>query len=208
MTPRTRSSRPVRTVRDRQREETRQRIFEAALDVFRRDGFETTRIEDIADMADVSRGAFYFHFPSKDDVLVELLRLKQLDLVAALEAAPMDTPLVELLRLLARAIATTWQEDPQMLGAVGIVALKLTASELPRFEEVHPAEGALARRFAAAAERGELPAVLPASMLADFFLVNVFAAALSWVRHPELPLELVLEQVVGFFLRGLGMSEG
>ncbi len=205
MTPRT--ARPLRTVRDRQREETRERIFESALDVFRRDGFDTTRIEDIADMADVSRGAFYFHFPSKDDVLVELLRRKQLDLVTTLQTAPADTPLLGVLQLVAAVIAHTWQDDPQMLAAVGIVALKLTARELPRFEEVHPAEGALAQRFEVAAQRGELPAFLPASMLADFFLVNLFAAALSWVRHPEVPLDAVLEQVVAFYLRGLGIAD-
>ena len=56
--------------RDRQREETRRRIYLAALDVFRRTGVAPAHIDDIAGAAGVSRASFYFHFPTKEHVLV------------------------------------------------------------------------------------------------------------------------------------------
>src|SRR5438309_11439369 len=70
--------------RTRQRLETRDRIFEAALAEFRRAGVAASEIEDIVRAAKVARGTFYLHFPTKDHVLMELLRRQQRELAAAL----------------------------------------------------------------------------------------------------------------------------
>lgn len=54
---------------------TRARLVEAALDVFSLAGYEHATVDDIARAARVSKGAFYFHFTSKEDMLAELLRI-------------------------------------------------------------------------------------------------------------------------------------
>jgi len=48
--------------------ETRNRIVEAAMDLFAQNGFEVTSVSDICEKAGVSKGAFYHHFPSKQDI--------------------------------------------------------------------------------------------------------------------------------------------
>jgi len=63
----------VSTLRRAQREVTRQRLEEAALAVFAEAGFSSATIDQIAARADVSRATFYFHFPSKVDVVAALL---------------------------------------------------------------------------------------------------------------------------------------
>ena len=60
------------TQRERQRAETRERLFQAALAEFRRHGVAGARIEQIATSVGVVRGTFYFHFPTKEHVLQEL----------------------------------------------------------------------------------------------------------------------------------------
>jgi AcrR family transcriptional regulator len=51
-------------------EETRQRILDASLDAFLSKGYEATTILDIVDATDgLTRGAFYHHFKSKEEVL-------------------------------------------------------------------------------------------------------------------------------------------
>jgi len=47
---------------------TRQELLKAAREIFTRDGFESTRIEDIAARAGKTRGAFYDNFRDKEDV--------------------------------------------------------------------------------------------------------------------------------------------
>jgi TetR/AcrR family transcriptional repressor of nem operon len=48
---------------------TREQIVEAADDLFYRQGFEHTSFQDIADAVKISRGNFYYHFKSKDEIL-------------------------------------------------------------------------------------------------------------------------------------------
>jgi AcrR family transcriptional regulator len=55
------------------REETRQRIFEAAAGVFAEHGVAGATIEQIASAAGFSRGAFYSNFRTKDDLAVAML---------------------------------------------------------------------------------------------------------------------------------------
>lgn len=60
--------------RARQRADTRERIFETAVREFRDVGLAAAQIDRIAKNAGIARGTFYFHFPTKDAVLVELAR--------------------------------------------------------------------------------------------------------------------------------------
>src|ERR1700704_2813542 len=55
--------------RERRSCETRERIFRAAMDLFRDHGFQKTTVEDITDAADVGKGTFFNYFPSKEHVL-------------------------------------------------------------------------------------------------------------------------------------------
>jgi len=48
---------------------TREQIIEAADDLFYRQGFERTSFQDIADAVEISRGNFYYHFRTKDEIL-------------------------------------------------------------------------------------------------------------------------------------------
>jgi AcrR family transcriptional regulator len=48
---------------------TRERIVAAADDLFYRQGFESTSFSDIAGVVRISRGNFYYHFKTKDEIL-------------------------------------------------------------------------------------------------------------------------------------------
>lgn len=50
-------------------EQTRQALLEAAEQVFGRQGFAATRLSDIAEAANVTRGAIYHHFGNKQDLI-------------------------------------------------------------------------------------------------------------------------------------------
>ena len=73
--------------RERQRAATRERLFDAALAEFRREGFERASVAEIARAAGVSRPSFYAHFPTLDHVLLELAWRLALQVVRRLESA-------------------------------------------------------------------------------------------------------------------------
>lgn len=52
---------------------TRVRILEAALERFAREGYHDTSVADIVDDSSTSKGAVYFHFPSKQDIFLGLV---------------------------------------------------------------------------------------------------------------------------------------
>lgn len=52
---------------------TRESILTAALDIFSQDGYSAARLEDIAQAAEVTRGAIYHHFGSKEELYIALV---------------------------------------------------------------------------------------------------------------------------------------
>jgi AcrR family transcriptional regulator len=192
--------------RERQRRETRQRLYQAALSIFRDRGVAGARIDEIAQLAGVSRGTFYFHYPSKEDVLVQLMQESQLHIVERLDALSEDAPIDVVLHEVARGMADLWQQEPRMLAEIGMVALRRTAKNLSEIDGSHPVQVALVPWFERSADRGDVGALIPPVLLSEFFLVNLFGAALAWCGNPVVPLHDLLGNVVRFFLRAASVD--
>jgi AcrR family transcriptional regulator len=58
---------------------TREHIVRAADDLFYHKGFEYTSFADIADAVRISRGNFYYHFKSKDEILAAVIETRIAD---------------------------------------------------------------------------------------------------------------------------------
>ena len=67
MTPQVKS-----TARDARRRQTRERVLGAAIAEFKRSGMAGADVNAIVAAAGVAHGTFFFHFPSKEHVLLEL----------------------------------------------------------------------------------------------------------------------------------------
>ncbi|MEE1797905.1 TetR/AcrR family transcriptional regulator [Streptomyces sp. NPDC101062] len=53
---------------------TRQRIQDVALELFAEQGYEKTSLREIAERLDVTKAALYYHFKTKEDILVSLFQ--------------------------------------------------------------------------------------------------------------------------------------
>ena len=62
----------VRLTREQSRDQTRQRLLDAAQSIFITKGFVAASVEDIAEQAGYTRGAFYSNFGSKSELLLQL----------------------------------------------------------------------------------------------------------------------------------------
>jgi AcrR family transcriptional regulator len=69
------------------RERTRERLLDAAFDVFARQGVQAASIEAVCDAAGFTRGAFYSNFASKDELFLALTERETRAQLTALEAA-------------------------------------------------------------------------------------------------------------------------
>jgi AcrR family transcriptional regulator len=75
-----------RLSRDDSREQTTQRLLDAAQKVIAKKGLEAASVENIAAAAGYTRGAFYSNFSSKDDLFIELLRREHQTMTAEMNA--------------------------------------------------------------------------------------------------------------------------
>ena len=83
----------VASRRERKKEATRTRIIDAATELFKRQGYQATSIEDITEAADVASRTFYAYFDAKVDVAMVQLEYWVGQLDAALHARPVsETP--------------------------------------------------------------------------------------------------------------------
>ena len=86
---------------------TRQNLLKAALAVFSRQGYNATRLEDIADEAGVTRGAIYHHFGGKAELFNTLAgEYSSSRITPIIESALKEggTPLEMLCRMLVRVM--------------------------------------------------------------------------------------------------------
>jgi len=63
---------PSQPRRERRKLEVRNRIVEAAIELFDARGFEATKVAEICDLADVVNKTFFNHFPTKQHLLREI----------------------------------------------------------------------------------------------------------------------------------------
>lgn len=185
-----------------QKEHTREHLYEIAMRLFETRGFEHVNIDEIVRASKVARGTFYFHFPSKDDVLMEAIRRGELHIISRISALPQGAPLRQVLTATCEGFAEAWGHRREILPHAGTVALRRIAA-VHEVRENDPMRFELGKRFDASLESGELRSILPGQMLSDIFLFNVFAGLLAWATRNEPPLEVVLPGIIDLFLLGV-----
>ena len=105
---------------------TRGALLAATSEAFAELTYDAATVDDIAARARLSKGAFYFHFSTKEDVLIELVRAWAGERTAALRAASVaPTPHGRLQRmLLALFEPDTGAPSPRLLAQYWIYAAR------------------------------------------------------------------------------------
>jgi AcrR family transcriptional regulator len=167
---------PAASARETQRLQTRARVFDAALAEFGSSGLAGADVAAIAAAAGVARGTFYFHFPTKEHVLVELERAEEVRIVAKLVTrTSRRLDLLSLLTLLVHQVL----DAEQRLGPVvfrDMLGLHFSASRpVDDAADEHPLaefvigtirDAQAARRISRTADPGELGVIFMTGLFA------------------------------------------
>jgi len=104
------------TSTDRSVSERRQQILEAAVRVFARDGYHTSRVGDVAAEAGVAHGLVYHYFASKSALLEAVFTETWEGLLEAIgRVEESGGPAREQLRQVAAIVLRTWRRDPDLI---------------------------------------------------------------------------------------------
>lgn len=82
----------VPSLRQKAKAMYRQAVLDAAEQIFAAQGLRGARIQDIAKLAGMSVGTVYNHFAQKEDIVVALIKEREMELRDAFEAKPGDPP--------------------------------------------------------------------------------------------------------------------
>lgn len=187
------------TRRERKKHEVRERLLEAAKQLFAVEDAASVPIERIAEAADVSRATFFNYFPSKGALLDELARRMQARLHRYLEdvrrqEAPLDRALAHWFSL---SVATIRRSEAlsRVLFARAFAGSEESATRAAEMAEVHRSYGALLRDAAA---RGEIPEDADVDFLAEMLAGAMTTLLNNWFNDPGYPLEARAEQTARF----------
>jgi AcrR family transcriptional regulator len=134
----------------------RRQILDAAIRVFARQGFHSTRVSDIADEAGVAYGLVYHYFSSKDEVLNELFSERWSLLLGAIDEIDRGggSPR-EKLGGVAAFIVDSYRYDPELMKVI-IVEVTRAANSFGRthLPEIRSAYESIAKIVADGQEEG------------------------------------------------------
>ena len=156
-------------LRERKKARLRQQIIDTSIRLFRKRGYEDTRVEDIVQILEISQPTFFRYFPSKDAVLREVGRRGFTCIKEHLESElSTDATTAERLRRMYRGMALEVESDRPLWRAVVLSGAMdpVRSPEMRRPEEI--AVSLLRDILGEGQKRGEITKSFPVAHLAEF----------------------------------------
>jgi TetR/AcrR family transcriptional regulator len=91
-------------------DEKRRQLLHACADLFARQGYDRTSINDIAAACGVSKALVYHYYPNKEQLLVDIIRRHLADLVETVEAAVRHSSEAGRLRAIIHALLEAYRD--------------------------------------------------------------------------------------------------
>ena len=182
----------------------REKLVEAATQVFAERGFEGARVEQIADAADVSPGLLYRHFEGKQELYTEILQLANRELMSHLaQAAAPGLPTIDRVRSGLDAFFSFVEDHRQLWQMLMKDVLEPDIADI-REDVTRRSVQAVAMLAAQDYEGG---GDMPHEVELEGVAVQVVGAAVSlaswWNDHPELPRAMMVNLAMEVLWLGL-----
>src|ERR1700730_4234486 len=193
-------------LRERKKARLRQQIIETAIRLFRKQGYEKTRIDDIVKILEISQPTFFRYFPSKDAVLRDVGKRGFECIAERLKSElSIKANTAERLHRLYHAMALEAEADRPLWKAVVLSG----AMDPVRSPEVRGVEGVAVSRLRGSLgpvdEGGGVTSAFPVVHLAEFMEALYHTVVRQWTVDLTGPHKLTerVDSAVEFFLRGV-----
>jgi AcrR family transcriptional regulator len=194
-------------LRERKKARTREALKDAAMDLFSRQGFDGTTVEEIADACEVSPRTFFRYFPTKEDVLFADTEARRERLLEGLSDQPAGDSAFVALCAAMRVLALDYRDDRAALVARSKIVQGSPQLQAYKAEQQHGWEAAvvevLERRPASA---GGLPRREDLQLLTAVTTAAMRVSLDAWVADAAGPdLDVRLDDAFARLASGFGM---
>lgn len=189
-------------LRERKKANTREAILDAAALLLSEKGYDVTTVDEIADMALVSKVTFYSYFKAKED-LIEALKLRILEKVFERPRALIDAgmSLQDVLYAMADDQLGWIVENSDLF--VVLLNQKLRASSWNDVHQEHPTLGMLTELFRQRQKFGELKAFVHPEMLTQYVMLLLRAEQVAWIQsNKSFDLSSRMRQAIDLLMEG------
>jgi AcrR family transcriptional regulator len=193
----------------RHRNETRERIFRAALQLFAERGYLETTVEQITEAADVGKGTFFNYFPTKEHVLERYGEERVEAIERSLEAVRTgNQSVLSALKELATDLAGQSSESPELLRAV--FAANLTSAPVLRElqKRIERGRRLLTEIVILGQKNGDIRRDLSAPEMARLFRLIFMGVTFAWSVDPDSSLRKTAEQVWDLMYSSFAARDG
>ncbi len=190
-------------LRERRREELKNRIFETSMRLFMEQGYENTTINQIASACNMAKGTFFNYFPKKESVLtyfgeMQYKRVKEL----AAKMLEQQLPADEILRKLFRNLLEKTQENPTITKTLILEALKSSV-----FDDEYSNQISLTQMFAEVVKYGQERAIFKSTNLplevAENIIALYFYTCFQWVSDSKRNIYQRWDRTLNSYLYGI-----
>lgn len=184
---------------------TRRQLVDSALFLFERHGFDRTSLQQIVERAGLTKGAFYHHFESKEDLLWQIQdEYLDVQLEAAQKIVAKGDEPAEEVRQLIRLSLTSVAEYRAHVAIFYQERRHLTGE---RLQAITRKRDTVEQLFLATVQRGTDAGVFNPELSARivaFGIIGMCAWAVQWYRpRGQLSIESVADQFCDLVLSGL-----
>ena len=195
--------------RERRKQAFREKIMQAAITLFERDGCDATTLEDICELAEVSRPTFYSYYESKRELiaaLAEKLWLNMAKEVVSLSLANHDSTK----QYIKAFFKMTRSEMTRYSRLEREIIRQTMASELgekSNMDLLANITGLFETVYAAGKKRGDIGVKFPVDFLAEMAMGGISTVMMRWAVDEEYPIEKRLKQLENYLISSLDIQE-
>lgn len=189
-------------------DETRRRILAGASELFAERGYAATSLSDLLKATGVTKGGFYFHFPSKARLALAVLEYKREQWAGRVLTAAMDKgEALEQLRALATAFCELYQSDSSY-RVLGRLYFELAAEQPDLVPQLRPHftqwSNLVASLVRSAQAQGDVRADVDADAVAEIAVASFLGMTeLSFFSSDGADLNARMSHFIEFFEAGL-----
>ncbi len=188
-------------LREKQKADREKRILGAAVTQFRAEGYRSVRIEDLAEMAEVSVGTIYNYYRTKGDILIATVAMEVQEVLEAGAAIVADPPAgvdTALLALISQYYDHSLEYLSKEMWRMAM-ALSIEAPGTPNGRRYSELDALLVAQvtdlIAALQKRGEIRPDLAAPVLGEVLFNNLNQMFVEFVKSEDMTLDTLKARV-------------
>jgi AcrR family transcriptional regulator len=193
--------------RERKKERTRQEIYRAAMELFVARGYDAVTVEDICEAADVAKGTFFLHFPTKDALLLEYGKEAARELAELLDSHHGGATVA-----LQKILSSLAERATRHAAIVQLLARELLARPAALAnvtEQTRDLSYLLAEIVERGQTAGELRRDIDPRLASAIITASYFAIVGEWARRGgKFELASAIQQSLNVVLNGMAEKQG